>query len=286
MDKLEKSLKIFSLVFSETVDSHSVYDKVDTLDVNTESCISLYDLLYAFNKMYRAFKKEYNELEKPDIGKLYDFVSFDRYDDMEGFRALTGDNQYKRSLLLYVDNSKLYNGRDIDMTIVEHGDEIFANLFPCDDPLKIKHVILDKELYTKYLDFFEKYSLLLEIFSYIRCSTIYGDGCYSLFINLNETSIPRFNTDIKSIKVHFGSTFFMSPGDHITIMLKPDEELHVDLENSRILIDDEEIDATEEDYFKCLKSVYVKGKRLEDSLRQKGESKAEAKVKMLKSNLN
>ena len=149
MNKLEESLKIFSLVFSETIDSHSVYDKVDTLDVNTEGCISLYDLLYAFNKMYRAFKKEYAELEKPDIGKLYDFVSFDRYDDMDNFRILTGDNQYKRSLNLYVDNSKLYNGRDIDMVIVEHGDEIFANLILADDSSKVKHVILDKELICK-----------------------------------------------------------------------------------------------------------------------------------------
>ena len=88
MKELEESIKYFNLVFTDTLvseDFSRVGFDLDKKKVNYDNCISLYDLISKFNKLYSLFKKEYRDLDKLDLGKNVEVLDFSKFD-------LFGDN--------------------------------------------------------------------------------------------------------------------------------------------------------------------------------------------------
>ena len=83
MNELNECLKYFNLAYTETLDLNEYYGKdidIDNIDIYTTNCISLYNLIYSINKMHCLFKKEYEELEKLDLGDDIKILGFNKFE--------------------------------------------------------------------------------------------------------------------------------------------------------------------------------------------------------------
>ena len=108
MKELDNYMKECNLVFTDTInrlDFCRVDFDIDKVEVNYDDSISLLHLVSSFNKLYLSFKKEYEELEKLNLGKSIEVASFKRYD-------YSNDNY--RVLTVYIDKP----------TITKHGDTV------------------------------------------------------------------------------------------------------------------------------------------------------------------
>lgn len=143
-------------------------------------------------------------------------------------------------------------------------------------------VELDKELMKKYLDVFDKYQLLLELYYSIRNHKIFSMGANTLFTEI-ENIDNEFTTKMDSFKVSFYNTYINYSGGHFKIKVNLGNELKVDLDNSEAIIDNNKLNYTEEEYFDILKNVYINGKYLE-SERFENEDE-DSKIKYLRTNI-
>ena len=106
MQELDEYIRKCHLVFTNTVgrlDFCRFDFDIDKVKINYDNSISLFNLISSFNKLYLSFKKEYEELEKLNMGKYVSVLSFDTF---------YFDEEYYSVLSLYI----------YEPTITKHGD--------------------------------------------------------------------------------------------------------------------------------------------------------------------
>lgn len=283
--KLEDLIKTVNLFFTKTmgrIEFYNIKGDLKKANVNYDSSISLYDLIKSFYKLYISFKQKYDALEKFDFCKKQDPVSFSELKYYGDFRDL--------DFIVEVHNPNDYNGYeelDLNLREIDGSNKAYvSNDKPCWGPdYYDKDVDIDNKLIKEYLDLFQEYNFLMELFYRLRECTIYVNGSYSLFSRIKQGSdYVMFGEDIDNFKFIICKNYFDSH-DEIIINVKLGEELSINLDDSWISLDGKVIKVNNEMGLDILKKVYINSQYLEDFDIDEREEKGEEKRKILKNNL-
>ena len=205
MEKLDKYIKKCNLVFTDSVnilDFCRVDFDIDKAEVNYVDSINLLHLVSSFNELYLSFKKEYDELDKLNLGKTIEILGFEKFD-------YNGDSY--RNLILYIDNPIVTNREYTILYLREINGEVKPfitndiNVF--DKKYYRENVEINNDIAKKYLDLFEKYSLLLETYNHLKNNRIFGDGTNSIFTVIDNYS-SNLLEGLKTFKLSFCSEYF------------------------------------------------------------------------------
>ena len=256
MEKLDKYIKECNLVFTDTIDRLDfcrVDFDIDKTEVNYVDSINLLHLVSSFNKLYLSFKKEYDELDKLNLGKNIEVLSFRKFD-------YNGDNY--RNLILYIDSPIITNYKDTFLYLREINDEIKPfvtnNINPFDKKYYRENIKLNNEIAKKYLDLFEKYSLLLETYNYLKNNQIFGDGTNCIFTVIGNSN-SNLLEGLRTFKLSFGSAYFDTEY-YAEFLINLGDNFGLDYDNCKITLDCENIKSDEEVCRKVLNSIYLNKK--------------------------
>jgi len=253
MEKLDKYIKECNLVFTDTIDRldfcRADFD-IDKTEVKYVDSINLMHLVSSFNKLYLAFKKEYDELEKLDLGKNIEVLSFVKFD-------YEGDNY--RYLALYIDNPVITNHKDTFLYLREFNGEIKPfvtnNINPLDEKYYHDNVKLDSDIVKRYLDLFEKYSLLLETYNHLKNSQIFGDGTNCIFTFIDGNLLEG----LRNFKLSFSSSYFDTEY-YTEFLINLGEKFGIDYDNCKLILDSEETFIDKASYDKIFENIFINKK--------------------------
>ena len=280
MNELNNCLKKFSLSYTDTIDINDFYGKetdINNIEINYDNCISLYNLICAFNKMHIAFKKEYDKLEKLDLGKDVNVLSFTKIEDrlrvleMILYKPTLIDQNYAYLYLREL-NGVIKPFITNDMGSIHNDNGFYRN-----------SIKLDHNKVRKYLDLFEKYELLFKLYKYLENRLIFTDGTNTLLTKI-ESEKGKFLDNMKSFRVRMDANYYMKPNSHIDIFVDLGEEISPSISGSSIVVNDKSINFDKEMCLNILKNVYINGKYLEKESYRKNEID-DNKVKVLINNL-
>lgn len=285
---LEKIIKIFNLIFTNTMKKKEfcrVDFDINEATVNYDNSISLYELIFSFNKLYNAFKKKYAELEK------FNFCRH-QYPTYFGSLVVLGKpGRILNSTILVPISKKSKNYKVLELTLSDDDGKFSAYVKDreheiWDPDCYLKDLNIDEDVIKKYLDLFQEYNFLMELFYRLRYETIFSDGTYSIVSSIMQRNVSNvmFTEDVDTFKFSIFASYF-DTFNEIIITLKLGDELSIDLDNSKIKLGEKKIDINSEMCFDILKKIYVNSKYLEDfDIVDRGE-KGEQKRKYLQDNV-
>ena len=256
MEKLDKYIKECNLVFTDTIgrmDFCRVGFDVDKTEVNYDDSINLWQFVSSFNKLYLSFKKEYDELEKLNLGKSIEALHFRKFDS---------DNDKYRVLIAYIEEPTITKHEDTVLYLREINGEmkpfVTNDKNPFDKSYYCENVTLNNDVAKKYLDLFEKYSLLLETYKYLRNNQIFGDGTNYIF-----TSFDNYNSNLLEglnyIKLSIGSSYFDTEY-FVEFLINLGENFGIDYDNCKMVLDCEKPTVDNASYDRVIKSVFLNKK--------------------------
>jgi len=225
----------------------------DNREIDYSNSISLYHLVESFNKMYLLFKKDYEKLDKLDLGEKVEFLDF--------YKSENSDYQ---CLMMYIYNpNKEICDNDIDtiLYIYKDNDEIYStvtnNINPYDDEFYNNEINLDKEKVKAYLDFAEKYKLFFKCYRELKDKFIFGNGTTVLFSKINGDLLQN----ISSFELSFGNVFF-NTSDNIEVIFKIGENLDYLYDQCKLEYDFEEHIPTKEKLDTLVNGIYINRTKL------------------------
>ncbi len=281
---LDELIKKFNLVFTDTIKKRDLYRvDLDKTDANIDNSISLYDLVTSFNKLYNDFKKKYDKLEKFDFCKKQYPCRFFEF-NFDG---------YYRVLELLIDgcNPEKFKGNDeLELNLEEKDgkNESYATngANSWDDDYYNEDIEIDNNLVKEYLDLFQEYNFLMELFYRLKEDIVFSDGTFSIVskIRNGNTIDVMFGEDIDTLKLCIFASYF-DQFNEIIITFKLGNDISIDLDNSRVTLNGNKIDINSEMCFDILKRIYLNSKYLEELRSDEREIKGEQKRKILKDNI-
>ena len=282
---LEEMIKRVNLRFTNTVDKHAfsrVNFDLEKADVNLEGSISLYELVISFNKLYTDFKKKYDALEKFDFCK-------EQYPD--SFSEIDFDDGHYRCLDFLVEGCDLksFKQEDLYLTLREidgkNSSFITTRGSSIDPNYLCEEIKINDELVKKYLDLFQEYNFLMELFYRLIESPVFSDGTHMLFSKIKNADDMdvMFGDDVDYLKLSVCTSYF-DLFNIIDIYIKLGEELSIDLDKSAIELKGKKIDVNSEMCIELLKKIYINGEYLEELTSDSRKEKGAQKVKKLKGN--
>ena len=276
MDKLDECIKLFNISLTNSLEREDFF-RIDydpeRIDINYSDCISLYDLVSSFNKLHLSFKREYSELPKLDLGKeitVNDFTKIDdelRVLDMSVYKPKAFNENY---LYLYL---REINGVSMPYITNDQGSIHSDNFYK-------SNVKIPSQTVKQYLDLFEKYQVLFELYKHLKNKIIFNSGPY--FLNTRINSIDNnFLDDMDCFKISLNANYYMKPSDHIDISVNLGNIFGIDAEESNIILGDDDIEPTVELCTDILKRIYIHNKYLGKEKNNNKENVID-KVKVLK----
>lgn len=260
MKELDRYMKECNLVFTNTIDRldfcRTDFD-INKIEINYNDSISLLHLVSSFNKLYLSFKKEYEEIEKLSLGKFIEVLNFGKYD--------YNKDKY-RVLIIYIDKPAITKHEDTILYLREINDEIKPfitnNINPFDKNYYREDIKLNNDIAKKYLDLFEKYSLLLNTYNYLKNNQIFGDGTNCMF-----TIIDNYNSNLlkglNKLKISFGSAYFDT--EHfVDLSINLGENFGIDYNNCKLVLNSENTSIEKKDYDKIFANIYVNKKYIKE----------------------
>lgn len=249
-----KYIKLFNYLFTDTVSKNRPIPDIDSVTVNYDNCVSLYDLITSFNRLHENIMKEYNELDKIDFGKPFQVHSFSKGKNLYG-------KDY-RGISLTGINSPIVGGEEMDLHISESEGKF--NYFISSisgDSSKFKRIKLDDEKVVKYLDLYEKYQDLLKLFVRLKDAQLYYfNGLASLYIHIdNDRAITYYRditSNLNSIRLTLISHYF-EYDEHFELAFNLGEKITFDSEHSCAVIDFKKHEINEEEAINLLKNIYL-----------------------------
>lgn len=257
---LERFIYKFNLVTTLTVRDRYEWGNILNNGIDREidfsNSISFFELVKSFNELYLLFKKDYDRLRKLNLGKELEIL---------GFRRYKTDNSIYRVLVIYIDNP--------DREICEYGETLLylfskngkidnfitngINIF--DKNYYKERIKLDEELVKGYLDFFEKYSLLLDSYNFLKNKFILGNGTTTLFSKINGNLLDGLFT----FEVSFGNIYFNSE-DYINVVFNLGDDLSIDYEESQVILGLEKIGNKKEVIDKTIHNLFINREKLSE----------------------
>ena len=258
MKELDVFIKKCNLIFTKPNQSRLPHDY--SLDFDKSNCdvsISLLHLVSSFNKLYVSFKKEYEELEKLSLGKNIRFIKFSKFDDFDYWH-----NNY-RWLDFSIDESTMAKHKDIQLRINEMNGEIKNYIIY--DKNNREEVKLNNNIAKKYLDLFEKYSLFLDAYNYLKnrkFTAFLLDKSYGYI----STSIDNNNSNLldglNKFKILLKITYFREEDfaqtkDFVELVINVGNNFGIDYDNSKLNLDGKDIEINKKNYDKILENIYI-----------------------------
>ena len=250
MNDIKEYLKSCNLVFTDTIDRYAfatVGFDINKQEVNYDGSISLLDLVSSFNKLYLSFIKEYDKLPKLKLGKNVEALDFSKFDfDKDSYRILR--LYISKPVITKHENTLLYL-REINGEILPY---VTNGKSPYDNGYYHEDVKIDTEITKKYLDLFEKYSLLLESYNYFKNKFVFGDGTNCLFTLIDDYVHCNLLDGLHKFKISFGSD-----GDSIDLPINLGDNFGLDYDHCKVILDSKEIPRSKEEYDDILASTYI-----------------------------
>ena len=261
-DKIDEYIKWCNLDLTNPDEDYDDESFANDVQINYDNCVSLFSLASSFNSLYISFKKELDRLPKLDIGSKVDVIKFLKRKSYRNLKhELVLDNvKESRKLELFICNpifADLPAGtKSTYFYLEEQDDQIVAyatnNLYH-DDSFFIKDVDFDKKIAKQYLDLFEKYNLLLEIYHSLKGCILYGNGDTMLSINIDDWKsnlLRGLNELTVSTSTNCGESY-------TEIVLKLGEDFGIEYNKCKMEYELEPMEITKEDYSNVLTNVYV-----------------------------
>lgn len=268
MNKLDKCIKSFNIPLTNTLEREDFFRidyNQDRISINYSECISLYDLIVSFNKLYLLFKNDYKKLEKLDFGKKINVLNYTNIkDELRVLELLV----YKPSVVN--DNYTHLYLREINGVSMPYISNDIGSIH-CDDYYK-KNVKIPAKVVKSYLDLFDKYELLFKICKRLKNNLVFNDEIILLHTRI-ESNEANFLDEMESFIVSLHSN---SDGNHIDIAVNLGNELNINIDNSLIYIDGEDIKLSNELCIEVLKKIFIYSNYLERN------RKDNSKIKVLK----
>lgn len=254
MSELEKCIKRLNLIFTNTTNKMGIFNDDFDLEkesVNYNKTISLYDLVDIFNRLYLSFKKEYQQLDKLELGEGIEVKQFIKKSD-ENYRHLLINisKSVKEPTLIY---------------FTECNNEIKSYITnavnPSDKKYYSQEVSLNKKNVKDYLELFEKYELLLYLYHHFQYGMIISDGTHTLSTKINsENNI--FSDNLKNFIISASINNYKKPSDFIKLSVNLGDSFGINYFDCKLVLSDEEINITDEGYLKILKSIFINDRYL------------------------
>lgn len=253
---LDRFIYEFNLVSTQTItDTHElirVLNNKQNKEIEYSNSVSIHDLVELFNKLYVFFEKDYQKLEKINLGERIEFLTFYKSDDYRLLEFLI-DTPYKEiceeeETLLYLieDNEKIYS-------FVTNNLNFFAKDY------YRKDIQLNEAQVKKYLDLAEKHNLFLDTYKFLKNKFIFGNGTTVLFSKVSGELSEKLNT----FEVAFGNQYF-NTSDYISIPFILGETLNIDYGSSKVIFDLKEQENKKEIIEQLINNIFVTRNKLPD----------------------
>ncbi len=252
MNELRKYIKECNLVFTKTLNANDFcrvdFAGVENIPVNTQDSIKLIDIITSFNKLYVAFKKEYDKLEKINLGENVEVISFKKF-------HFNYENQDIREVILYINkptftkhNSTILYLREADGKIKPF---ISNNINPADKNYYKESVSIDEQFAKRYIDFFEKYETFLKAVNFLRNWEVFGDCVDYLYVDIDNQQENILN-GLNKLRISICNGFCL-----IHIFINLGENFGIDYDKCEIILDKKKRQGTKEDYDYILNNILV-----------------------------
>ena len=195
--------------------------------------ISIKEFLELLHQVYSSFKRDYNELEKVNIGN---YNNFDRF-----------ISKNSRLLTLHLGNQEddsILPEMCLSLTIEEDSEgkiNTYFNTMMNNNDNSSKQAEVKPEIWKGYLDFFEKYQPLFSFISHLILNPTVEDKKNN---SLNIRLVPHLGSFINNIDAVVINLNCESSYTNYQIKLYVDfssEEIKINYDKSKVLIDDEEL---------------------------------------------
>lgn len=253
MTNIDNYIKKCNLVFTNTCDSNYFcrYDfDINKVEVDYGNSISLFDLFSSFNELYLEFKNEYEKLEKLNLGKDIEIISFNNF-------SLNGDNY--RVLKLYINESSIRKHSNTFLYLREINNEL-RSFVTNDKSIYDKgyyheEIHINEEIGRKYLDLFEKYNSLLIMYDYFKHRRIFGDGTSSIFtvIDCYNSNLSKGLNNIRIlISSDYGYTDFL-----MDLSIRLGTIFDIDQEKCKLFLDNKCISLDSSVFYEMLNKIFI-----------------------------
>lgn len=255
MNELELFIKRINLFFTNTVSINDV-GKVPGIDyintkVNYENTISLYNLVKSFNELYLKFKKEYDRIEKIELGEYVEIIEFSKY------HSPFDDKDY-RHLVFYIENPSISKHKYTYLYLFDKNNEPSALITSnttrnsYEEGYYREKINLNLNIVSKYLDLFSKYQVLLDTYNYLKNQFIFGDSSNILSSSIDGDLLKGLD----SIKINLGSIDFFSE-DIISLYINLGENFGINYQKSSIILNNNIINFKNNDIDKIFNDTLI-----------------------------
>lgn len=260
MNKLDKAVKEFNMIYTDTVqpsDMCRTNYHFKNQEVNFENSVSLRDVRDTILGTHKQMLEEYGKLESLEFGDGYEVLDF----------FTPSKSERVRELKMVLDNPSLIDADENFVYFVDNEGKLESfvtnGYYLLDDNFKKKDLNISDEIIKEYLDLFGKYKPLIDFFNYYKTYMIFGDGRYKLYSTINTTK-NRFNSPIRNLELYGHLDQYLSNGNTFTINTLGSGK--VDLERSSLTVEDENMKLSAKEYNEFLESIYVNKKHLNQTL--------------------
>ena len=259
MQNIKKNIKECNLIFTDTITRldfcRSDFD-LDKIEVKYNNSINLYELASSFNKLYTSFEKEYQSLTKLDLGINVELIDFSIF---------SFDNDNYRLLELYIDKPTITNYPYTLLFLREINRQIkpfITNSFNFLDKNYYRNSInIDENIAKKYLDLFDKYSVLIESYKYLKNCCLYSDGTFSMYTTIDEYK-SNILKGLKSFRISFGCTNY-----YIYLPINLGNNFGIDYNNCNYITDNINTPLNNNTYENIFNDVYIGKKYIKEKKR-------------------
>lgn len=255
---LERFIYSFNLVTTLTIkDSKEwvcILNNENEKEIDYSNSINLYHLVESFNRYYCFFKNDYQSLTKLNLGTEMEILKFN---------SVTSNSDSYRDLIIYIDTPNKYvcNHYEALLYLSSHNEKIqsyITNGLNCwDDCYYRKELELDEKTCKEYLDFGDKYGLLIDSYDFLRNKFIFGNGCTVLFSKING----KLNGMLNDFVITFGNLYFNSE-DYIEVVFKLGEDLSIDYDTSKVIFNNLEYTDKKDIIDKLINNLYISRSKL------------------------
>ena len=219
-----------TLTIKDTYEWAYVLNNKINKEVDYSNSINLYDFVDLFNKLYCYFKKDYEKLGRLNFGKNLEILRFNKW-------VGSNDGINYRKLIIYVDNPNkdICDDYDTLLYLYEKNGEVYSyitnNLLPWEESYYKKYLNLDNKLIKSYLDFADKYSLLIDGYDFFKNKSFLGREIASVFAKINGNLL----NDLSTFEVSFGNLYF-NYEDYINVIFKLGDSLEINYDDSKVIL--------------------------------------------------
>jgi len=147
--------------------------------------------------------------------------------------------------------------------LYEKNGEVYSyitnNLLPWEESYYKKYFNLDNKLIKSYLDFADKYSLLIDGYDFFKNKSFLGREIASVFAKINGNLL----NDLSTFEVSFGNLYF-NYEDYINVIFKLGDSLEINYDDSKVILESKKINDKKEIIDKLIHNIYVNRDKLSD----------------------